>query len=125
MGRPRPPRRSVPRLIAAHSSVEKITDGFVLFETFDDEFRTGRAGRRLNLHIGQNEPALNKAGAKVYVLNARVSQIHFAAKQDPDFHVDAFVIEAVAQRVITKIKIRQRERDGGAGEQRANDVVSP
>ena len=94
------------RLVAAHARVEKIADDVEFLEAFDDEFRTCGTGGGLNLHIGETEPALHEIGAQVNVLDARVGQVHLTTEENPDAHVNAFLIETIAQRAIAKPKIR-------------------
>ena len=66
---------------------------------------------RSDLNISQAKPALDQPGAQMNILNARVSEIDFASKQNSHPHVDSFFIERVTQRVIAEIKIWQREYD--------------
>ena len=80
---------------------------------------------RLDLHIGQPEPSLDDSRAEMDVLNARVRDVHFAAKEDADFHVNALRIEAVAQRVVAEIKQRQRDEKRGAAEDDADEIELP
>src|SRR3954466_11325729 len=59
------------------------------------------------------------------VLNAGVGEVHFAAEQNPDLHVNAFVIEAIPERVIAKVKIGQGGDDGGTAKKGTDDVTFP
>src|SRR5262245_41492367 len=59
------------------------------------------------------------------VLDARVGKVHLASEKNSDFHVNAFLVETITQRVIAKIEVGQRDENRRAGEQRANDVVLP
>src|SRR5689334_8887850 len=104
------------RLIAAHPCVEEIANSFEFLEAFNDQFRARRAGGGLDLYIGKAEPALNEIGTQMNVLDARISEVHFAAEKKADSHVNAFLIETIAQGVIAKIKIRQRDNNRGSAE---------
>src|SRR5437764_993586 len=94
------------RLITAHSGIEEVADGFEFLETFDDQFRTGRTGSRLDLDIGESEPPLDDSRAEMDVLDAGVGKINFAAEQDAHFHVNPLLIETIAESMIAEVQIR-------------------
>jgi len=118
-------KRSVTRLVSTHPRVKKIAYCFEFLEAFDDEFRCSRAGSGLHVQIRKTKPALNNSGLQMNVLDSRVREIDFPAKQDADLHVNAFGIESISQGVITEIQVRQRENNSGPGEDGADNIVLP
>src|SRR4051812_18845357 len=111
--------------VTSHLSIKKIPDGFVFFETLDDQFGSRRTGGCLNLHVRDAQPALKYARAQMNVLDTSISKIDLPAKQDAYFHMNTLRIKTIAQRVITKIEIRETRDDPGAGENGDDDIICP
>src|SRR2546426_823682 len=59
------------------------------------------------------------------ILDAGIGKIDLAPEKNAHLHVDAFLVKAVAERMITEIKVRQGAHYSGSGKNRANDVVLP
>src|SRR6185503_2635435 len=57
--------------------------------------------------------------------DTRVGEIDFAPKQQAVAHVNAFLVEAVAQGLVTKKQIRQCADNARTRQHGANQVVSP
>ena len=112
-------------MIAAHAGVEKIANDIEFLKTFDDHFGACAARGCLYLDVGDTEPALDEPGTEVDVLDAGVGEIHLAAEEYADAHVDALFVETVAERVIAKIEIGKRDHEERPGEERADHVERP
>jgi len=112
-------------LVTAHAGVKEVADGLVFLEALDHQLRPGRAGGGLDLDVGQAEPALEDARAQVNVLDAGVGQVGFPAEQDADLHVDALLVQAVAERMIAEVEVGQGGHQPRPGQDRAEDVVGP
>src|SRR4051812_9614211 len=59
------------------------------------------------------------------ILDTRIREIDFTPKENAHFHMNPFAIKTVLQRMISKIKVRQRDDYSRASEDRANDIVLP
>src|SRR6478609_10362954 len=97
----------ITRSRTAHPGIEEIADLLELTEALDDQLGTRITRSRLHLHIGQAQPSLDESRAQMNVLNPGIGQIHLPPEQDADLHVNALVIETIAQRVIAKVQIRE------------------
>src|ERR1051325_788021 len=123
--RPARSSRARMRMIPAHARVKKIANRFKLLKPFNDDLRPSRTRSRLHLEIREAKPTLNKSRTQMNILDARVSKIHFAPKQDSDLHVNSLRVEPVSQSVIPKEQIRQADENRREADQSANDVEPP
>src|SRR5689334_13919848 len=59
------------------------------------------------------------------VLDSRIGEVDFSPEQNANFHMDAFGIKAIAQRMVTEKKVRQCDNQARTGQDGANDVIFP